>query len=190
MVDGLTADSPRDRLSVMSFREYLRWDGGVGIVIGAALLAFGLRSGHQSAVDAVIGGMILIAGTGVFMRLRHNVPLRRPGTWFTSAPLARAEPDGPSSARPLVLARLVAEAVLLAVTVVGLSYLTGYWLTYMDMGVWAVAIGAIKIGPARTAVAEHEERLRRSWRIAGPPLRRVVVLTVCELPASGRKGQA
>ena len=60
---------------------------------------------------------------------------------------------------------------------VGLSYLTNFWLTYVDFGVWAMAIGAIKIGPAATAIERNETRAGTTYRVARRPLRGLVELT-------------
>lgn len=161
----------------MSFRDYMRLDGEVAIAVGLALYAFGLFAGHQGAVDAVTSGIVMVVGTGVFMVVRHKVPFREPAAWFTSKPLASADGELAACPRRGLLARLLLDTVAFAVLTVGLSFLTGFWLTYMDFGVWAVAIGAIKVGPAATAIAQHEALSGTTYRVARRPLRGLVRLT-------------
>ena len=60
--------------------------------------------------------------------------------------------------------------------VVGGSVLTGFWLTYMDFAVWAMAVGAIEVGPAAAAIAEHEACSGATYRVARRPIRGVVDL--------------
>lgn len=60
---------------------------------------------------------------------------------------------------------------------VGLSYLTSFWLTYVDFGVWAVAIGVVKIGPAAAAIEQQEARVGTSYRVARRPLHGLVEVT-------------
>jgi hypothetical protein len=64
--------------SAMGFREYLRWEGGLAVVIGVSLCAYGWHAGHQGAADAAISGAMMLTGTGVFMARRHEVPFREP----------------------------------------------------------------------------------------------------------------
>lgn len=52
--------------------------------------------------------------------------------------------------------RLAVDALTLAAATMLLSHLTGYWLTYMDLGVWSVVTGLIKIGPATVLLATRE----------------------------------
>ena len=59
---------------------------------------------------------------------------------------------------------------------VGLSYLTSFWLTYVDFGIWAVAIGVIKAGPATAAIGQYEARAGTTYRVARRPLRGLVEL--------------
>ena len=54
---------------------------------------------------------------------------------------------------------------------VGLSYLTGFWLTYMDFSVWAIAIGVIKVGPATAAIRRHEAQSATTYHVARRPAR-------------------
>lgn len=61
---------------------------------------------------------------------------------------------------------------------VGLSYLTGFWLTYMDFGVWAIAIGVIKVGPATAAIRRHEAQSATTYHVARRPARDRLELTV------------
>ncbi len=161
----------------MSFRSYLRWEGTLAIALGASMVGFGLAEGHQGAFDAAIGGAIMITGTGIFMVLRHKVPFAEPAAWFTSKPMAAAQCGAAVCPRRRLLVTATADAVLFAALAIGLSYLTGFWLTYMDMGVWAVAIGAVKLGPARTAIAERELRLGASYAVARRPVRGLVELS-------------
>ena len=161
----------------MSFRDYIRLDGWVAIGAGVGLCLFGLANGHQGAADAAFSGAIMLAGTGVFMMVRHRAPFRRPGAWFTAKPIAAAAADLTACRRRSLLVWLLAEMAAFAVLTVGLSYLSGFWLTYVDFGVWAVAIGVIKIGPASAAIAEHEARAGTTYRVARRPLRGLVQLT-------------
>jgi len=75
------------------------------------------------------------------------------------------------------LARAVGDAAALMGVAIGFSYLSGSWLTYMDMGVWALATGAIKVGPGATAIAQYEASAGTSYRVARRPVRGVVELT-------------
>lgn len=161
----------------MSFRAYLRLDGWVSLTLGGSLVAFGLASGHQGAFDATVSGCMMLAGTGVFMAVRHKVPFRAPGAWFTGPPLAAASEQRPVAPRRRLAAAMLFEVLVFTVVVVGLSYLSGFWLTYVDAGVWAVAIGAIKLGPGAAAVARHETRTGTTCRVARRPLRRMLELT-------------
>ena len=160
----------------MSFGEYLRWDGVVAVVVGASLVAVGLADGHQGLADAVMSGAMMVAGTGAFLAIRHGAPLRDVGAWFTCRPLAAASSGLAACPRPRLVANLVGEAAAMAAVTVGLSVLSGYWLTYVDFGVWAIAIGAIKLGPGSAAIAEQETRTGATYRVARRPVRGVVVL--------------
>lgn len=141
----------------MSFREYMRLDGWITGVLGVCLFVFGLVSGHHGPVDAALSGVVMIGGTGVFMRVRHKVPFRDP--------------------RSTLVARLLVNTAAAAVVVVGLSFLTGFWLTYMDFAVWALAIGVIKLGPSAAAIDEQAVRVGTTYRVARRPLRGLVQLT-------------
>ena len=155
----------------------MRWEGWVAISVGTSLYLFGLLSGHQEALDAVLSGVVMVAGTGAYVMLRHRAPFRAPGEWFTSAPLLEAEPELDACSRGRLLARLLAETEASMVFVVGLSFLTGFWLTYMDFAVWAVTVGVIKIGPAGRVITTHETRNGKTYRVARRPLRGLVALT-------------
>jgi hypothetical protein len=167
----------------VSFRGYLLWDGWVAIVVGTGLFALGLVEGRQGLADAAVSGAILIAGTGVFMRVRHRVPFREPRAWFTAPPLAAAGHDLPICSHRRLLLVLLAQTAAATLVVVGGSLLTGFWLTYMDFAVWAMAVGAIKVGPAAAAIAEHEARHGTSYRVARRPIRGVVALVHAESSA-------
>ncbi len=161
----------------MSFHEYMRWDGWLAVVVGAGLYVFGLANGHQGAIDAAFSGAITFAGTGVFMAVRHRAPFCRPGAWFTARPLAEATAHRAARPRRSLLAGLLGETAAFTALTLGLSYLSAFWLTYMDAGVWMVAIGVVKIGPAATLVARHEARAGATYRVARRPLRGLVKLT-------------
>jgi hypothetical protein len=169
----------------MTFGAYMRWDGGVALAAGIGLFGLGLRQGHEGLGDAAMSGFIMLAGTGIFMFLRHRAPLREPGAWFTLTPLASADARLGACARRRLVTWLVVEAAVMCALTVGLSALSGYWLTYMDFGVWAVAIGMIKLGPAAAAIADHEARLGTTYRVAKRPLRGVVTLTRDAVPEAG-----
>ncbi len=170
----------------MTFRDYMRWDGCVAILLGAALCVFGVANGHQGAADAAFSGTIMLAGTGVFMMVRHRAPLRRPSTWFTAKPIAAALDDRAACSRRTLIARLLSEMTAFTILTIGLSYLTNFWLTYVDFGVWAVAIGVIKIGPAAAAIGQHEARAGTSYRVARRPLRGLVELSEAERGSTHR----
>jgi hypothetical protein len=170
----------------MTFLEYMRWDGFVALASGAALLAMGLAEGAQGPVDAVSSGIMMLIGTSVFVVVRHRVPFRSPGAWFTATPLAGAGDGRAPSSRGHVMLRLLGETMLLGAVAVGLSKLTNSWLTYMDCGVWAMAIGVIKIGPAATAIARHEASTGTSYRVARRRVRGLVELTAEAAPPAGR----
>lgn len=140
----------------MRFSEYLRWEGGLAIIVGIGLYLFGLADGHQGPLDAVRSGAITVAGTGFFMRIFHRAPFRRPSEWFTAKPVAAASPAAAGLQRGNLLAWLFLDAVGFVAFALGLSFLTGFRLTYMDAGVWAVAIGIIKLALATAALARHE----------------------------------
>lgn len=161
----------------MYFGEYMRLDGWLAAATGAALCAFGLIEGHQPPADAAFGGVIMLVGTGVFMVIRHGAPFRRPGAWFTAKPIATATNALPPCRRRRIVAWMLGETAAFALMAVGLSYLTGFWLTYMDLGVWAIAIGAIKVGPATAIIAESEAHQGTTYRVARRPLRGLVRLT-------------
>lgn len=162
----------------MTFRNYLRWDGSILVLLGTAMFAFGVVEGHQGAPDALFSGLVMITGTGVFMTVRHRASFRAPSAWFTSKPLARAARDRAACTRRRLLLFLSIEMAALAALTVGLSFATGFWLTYVDVGVWAVAIGAIKIGPARSAIAAHEARTGASYRMAHRRFRDLALVEV------------
>lgn len=160
----------------MSFRGYLQWNGWVAIVVGAGLFAVGLVEGREGLADSVMSGAIMVAGTGVFMRVRHRVPFRQPRAWFTTPPLAAAAHDLPVCSHRRLVLLLFAQTAAATLVVVGGSVLTGFWLTYMDFAVWAMAVGVIKVGPAAAAIAEHEARCGATYRVARRPIRGVVGL--------------
>jgi hypothetical protein len=161
----------------LSFRAYMRLDGWVAIAAGALLCVLGLSQGRQAAGDAVGGGMLMILGTGAFMVVWHRVPFRRPGGWFTVKPLARAGADETACSRRRLMLGVAAKAIAFGGMAVGLSYLTQFWLTYVDVGVWAVAIGIIKIGPATAAITRHESQSGVTYRVVRRPLRGLVKVT-------------
>lgn len=160
----------------MRFHSYLRWDGAVAISVGAVLFLFGLKEGHQGLADAVISGVILIVGTGVIMRVRHHVPFREPHAWFTAPALATAAQGQPVCSQRRLMLTLLAQTAAATVVIVGGSIVTGFWLTYMDFAVWAMAVGAIKVGPAAAAIAEQEAGSGTAYRVARRPLRGVVTV--------------
>ncbi|WP_147332076.1 hypothetical protein [Geodermatophilus marinus] len=164
----------------MSFREYLRWEGGLAVVIGVTLCAYGWHARHQGAADAAISGAIMLTGTGVFLALRHKVPFRAPGGWFTATPLAAAgEAHATASTRRHLMAALVAEIAVITAVTVALSVLTRFWLTYVDFGVWLVAVGVLKAGPAVARVARDEARSGATYCVARRPIRGLVELGRC-----------
>ncbi len=160
----------------MSFRAYLRWDGSLAIAVGIALLALGLANHHQGPLDATLSGLLSVAGTGIFMAVRHRAPLRRPGAWFTAKSLASAAPDGPARRRRSLLVVTLAETAASAAMTVGLSHLTHFWLTYTDFGVWALMIGVIKIGPSVAVITRYEARSGVTYRVARRPVTGAVEL--------------
>ncbi len=162
----------------MTFRTYLRYDGLACVIVGASLYALGTVQGRQGHLDALVGGLVMLMMTAVFMRLRRGVALRDLGGWFTSEALAaRPGASADSPARQSNLALRVTVAILaLAASTLALSHLTGYWLTYMDLGVWSVATGLIKLGPAVAAVAVHEAASRSTLQVVARPLRGPVSL--------------
>ena len=162
----------------MSFREYLRWEGGLAVVVGVSLCAYGWRAGHQGVADAAISGAMMLTGTGVFMALRHKVPFRAPGGWFTAKPLAAAATPVVGGARRTLLAAVFAEIVVITAVTVVLSVLTRFWLTYVDFGVWLVAVGVIKIGPSAAGVVREEARSGTTY-LARRPIRGPVELSRC-----------
>jgi hypothetical protein len=164
------------RTGAMTFVEYMRWEGWLAIASGVALIAIGVADGHEGIADAVIGGLMLLAGTGVYMALRHRAPFRRPGAWFTDRPIAGAAAEREPCRTRTLAAALIGEATLTAALAVGFSFATGHWLTYMDFGFWALAVGAIKLGPARSAIARDEARRDTTYRVARRPLRGLVEL--------------
>ena len=111
------------------------------------------------------------------MHFRHDVPLLRPGAWFTSDPLAASINGLPARRRRGLVVAMIAQTAAGAAMVLGLSVPTGLWLTYMDFGVWAVAIGAIKAGPAAAAVARREASSAATFRVVRRSVRGRVVLT-------------
>ncbi len=160
----------------MSFRAYLRWEGALAVVVGVTLCAFGWHAGHQSIGDSAMSGLLMLTGTGVFLALRHRVRFRAPGDWFTARPLAVPALTPPCS-RPRLFLALIGELSALTAATVGLSILTGYWLTYVDFGVWLIAIGVIKIGPAVGAVERHEASSGSTLRVARRRVRGFVEVT-------------
>jgi hypothetical protein len=163
----------------MSFREYLRWEGGLAVAIGVALCVYGWRAGHQGAADAAISGAIMLTGTGVFMAVRHKVPFRAPGGWFTAKPLAAAATQATGSTRRRLMAALVAEIVVITGVTVALSVLTRFWLTYVDFGVWLVAVGVLKAWPSVARVAREEAGSGATYLVARRPIRGLVELGRC-----------
>lgn len=144
---------------------------------GMSLFGFGVLEGHQGPFDAVLSGLVMIAGTGVFMVVRQKLPFRKLGLWYTAIPLASAEEGlAPCRSRWLIV-RLAAGMVGFSVLAVGLSFLTGFWLTYMDLGVWAITIGAVKAGPGAAAIAASEASSGTRYRVVRRRLRGQVTLT-------------
>jgi hypothetical protein len=160
----------------MSFREYLRWEGGLAVVIGLSLCAYGWHAGHQGAADAAISGAMMLTGTGVFLALRHKVPFRAPGGWFTAKPLAAAATQATGCPRRRLMAALVAEIAVITAVTVALSVLTRFWLTYADFGVWLVAVGVLKAGPSVARVTREEARSGATYLVARRPIRGLVEL--------------
>jgi hypothetical protein len=159
----------------------MRLDGYVLVSVGACLCAVGLVAGHQGAADATFSGCIMIAGTGLFMLIRHRAPFRDPGAWFTSKPLAHAAAGRAQCSRSWLIGGVLAETGLLSVMAVGLSYLSGFWLTYVDMGVWALGVGAIKAGPGSMAISRKEVSSGTRYLVSRRPVRGLVELTAEEM---------
>jgi hypothetical protein len=131
-----------------------------------------------------------IAGTGIYVVVRHGVPFREPAAWFTSRPLASAAQRAATWPRRSLLIWLVGETAAFAVLTAALSFLTGFWLTYMDFGVWAIAIGGIKVGPAAAAIAQHQASDGVRYRVARRPVRGLVQLAWSPRLDSGSPGAA
>jgi hypothetical protein len=167
----------------LSFGEYMRWEGCAAIVVGAAMIVLGAFEGHEGAVDTASSGAIMVAGTGLFMRFRHRVTFLAAGAWFTTTPMATAAPGAAICPRRVLLVALIGEATAMAVIAVGLSILSGSWLTYMDCGVWAVVVGAIKLGPARSVIARDEGRHGVTYLVARRRVRGLVELSLPSDPA-------
>lgn len=162
----------------MNFRTYLRYDGLACVIVGASLYALGTVQGHQGHLDALIGGLVTLILTSAFMKVRRGVALRDLGGWFTSEALAaRSGATAGSCARQSNLALRVTAAILvLAASTLALSHLTGYWMTYMDLAVWILATGLIKLGPAVATVLAHETASRSTLQVVARPLRGPVSL--------------
>lgn len=154
----------------MTFRTYLRWEGSLFIAVGIILFALGTAEGHESRTEAVSSGVMMIIGTGAFMRLRHGARVLAPGGWFTRSPLKRVTRGRDACSRARLLLIVTAEAAATASLTVGLSHVTGFWLTYMDFGVWAVVMGLIKVWPSATAVMRHEMQAGTTYRVVRRPL--------------------
>jgi hypothetical protein len=60
------------------------------------------------------------------MRVRHKVPFRRPGTWFTLLPMAAPALDRRACEQRRLLGVALVQTAAAAVVVVGLSVLTGF----------------------------------------------------------------
>jgi hypothetical protein len=163
----------------MSFREYLRWEGGLAVVIGVSLCVYGWHAGHQGAADAMISGAMMLTGTGLFMSLRHKVPVRAPGGWFTAKPLAAAAAQATGCTRLHLMAALVAEIAVITAVTVALSVLTRFWLTYVDFGVWLVAVGLLKAGPSVARVTREEAKSGATYLVARRPIRGLIELGRC-----------
>lgn len=162
----------------MNFRSYLRYDGLACVIVGVSLYAMGTGQGLQGHLDALIGGLVTLMMTAAFMRVRRGVALRDLGGWFTSEALAAqpgATSGSPAQQSNLVL-RVTVSILALAASALALSHLTGHWMTYMDLAVWIVATGLIKLGPATAAVVAHETASRSTLQVVARPLRGPVSL--------------
>lgn len=179
-----------------TFGSYLRLDGLAGITVGAALFALGTVQGRQGHLDALIGGVVMLAMTGASMKLRRGVALGDLGGWFTARPLSAAAGDagdGHPGRRRNLLIRAIAGTLGLAALTLLLSHLTGYWLTYMDLGVWLVVTGLIKVGPAVGVVAAHESATQCTYWVSKKTLRGQLALVTSGLAhapwtRTGREG--
>lgn len=162
----------------MNFRTYLRYDGLTCVIVGASLYTLGTVQGHQGHLDALIGGLVTLVMTAAFMRVRRGVALRDLGGWFTSEALAArpGAPAGSPAPRSNLALRVPLAILVLAASTLALSHLTGHWMTYMDLAVWIVATGLIKIGPAVAAVMAHETASRSTLQVVARPLRGPVSL--------------
>ena len=162
----------------MNFRTYLRYDGLTCVIVGASLYTLGTVRGHQGHLDALIGGLLTLVLTAAFMRVGRGVALRDLGGWFTSEALA-ARPGattGPCARQSNLALRVTVAILVPAASALALSHLTGYWMTYMDLAVWIVATGLIKLGPAVATVVAHETASRSTLQVVARPLRGPVSL--------------
>lgn len=135
-----------------------------------------MESGAWCPLAKPVGGLILTVATGVYMKLRYGARFRE-SSWFITEPVARAGCDLPAGTRRRLLSQIVSEWLGVVLLAIGLSYLSGFWLTYVDIGIWALAIGAIKVGPATAAVDRSEATGGHCYRVSARRLRGTVQLS-------------
>lgn len=157
----------------MSYRDYLRWEGGCSIVLGLALalVAFpGLVVSYPGAWLAPLFVVAVLVALSAYAGLRRGVPVAAAGRWLTELPLATAAPSREPLDERALRRRLVVETAIWIVAVCGWVLIgRSSGLLIFGTGLASAAFGVVQAFAARTRVERAEAADRRHYLVAERP---------------------
>lgn len=157
----------------MSYRDYVRWEGGCSIVLGLALalVAFpGLVLSFPGAWSAPLFVVALLAALSAYAALRRGVPPAAAGRWLTERPLTSAEPSREPLEERALRRRLVVETAIWIVAVCGWVLIgRSSGLLIFATGLASAAFGVVQAFAASRRVARAEAADGRRYLVAKRP---------------------
>lgn len=157
----------------MTYRDYLRWEGGCSIVLGLALafVAFpGLVVSYPGAWSAPLFVLALLAMLSAHARFRRGVPALAAGRWLTEFPLTTAAPSREPLGGDALRRRLVVETAIWIVAVCGWVLIgRSSGLLIFATGLASAAFGVVQAFAARARVAAVQAGDGRSYLVARRP---------------------
>lgn len=157
----------------MSYRDYLRWEGGCSIVLGLALalVAFpGLVVSYPGVWSAPLFVVVVLVALSAYAGLRRGVPVAAAGRWLTELPLATAAPSREPLDERALRRRLVVETAIWIVAVCGWVLIgRSSGLLVFGTGLASAAFGVVQAFAARVRVAAVEAGDGRRFLVARRP---------------------
>jgi len=157
----------------MAYREYLRWEGGCSLALGAALavVAFpGLLVSFARPWAALAFVPVLLVALTAWGALRHGASPLRPGQWLTTRSLRAARPGREALPAPALRRRLLAETSVWVLAVCGWVVLTrSSGFVIFGTGLASAAFGAVQALAAPATVKAAERRRGVAYLVARRP---------------------